>query len=122
MAKPFLFGRYRLEEPLGAGGSAQVWRATDTRTREDVALKRLHPLVFAGRAGREWLLREFRALRDLDEPHVVRVRDLELTDEDGALILDYVAGPSLATRLTEGRSEERRVGKEWRDAVWARGG
>jgi serine/threonine-protein kinase len=30
---------------------------------------------------------------------VVRVRDLELTDDDGALILDYVAGPSLATRL-----------------------
>src|SRR5262245_35324777 len=102
MAKTVLFGHYRLEEPLGAGGSAQVWRATDTRTREVVAVKRLHPFVFADRAGRERLLREFRALRDLDEPHVVRVRDLELTDDDGALILDYVAGPSLATRLTEG--------------------
>jgi serine/threonine-protein kinase len=58
--------------------------------------------VFADQLGRERLLREFRALRDLDEPHVVRVRDLELTDDDGALILDYVAGPSLATRLSNG--------------------
>jgi serine/threonine-protein kinase len=102
MAKTVLFGRYRLDEPLGAGGSAQVWRATDKRTGEVVAVKRLHPLVFADQLGRERLLREFRALRDLDEPHVVRVRDLELTDDDGALILDYVAGPSLATRLSNG--------------------
>ena len=102
MAKTVLFGRYRLDEPLGAGGSAQVWRATDKRTGDVVAVKRLHPLVFADQLGRERLLREFRALRDLDEPHVVRVRDLELTDDDGALILDYVAGPSLATRLSSG--------------------
>ena len=102
MAKTVLFGRYRLDEPLGAGGSAQVWRATDKRTGDVVAVKRLHPLVFADQLGRERLLREFRALRDLDEPHVVRVRDLELTDNDGALILDYVAGPSLATRLSSG--------------------
>jgi eukaryotic-like serine/threonine-protein kinase len=99
MAKTVLFGRYRLEEPLGAGGSAQVWRATDRRTGETVAVKRLHPVVFADQAGRERLVREFRALRDLDEPHVVRVRDLELTGDEGALILDYVAGPSLAARL-----------------------
>ena len=102
MAKTVLFGRYRLDEPLGAGGSAQVWRATDKRTGDVVAVKRLHPLVFADQLGRERLLREFRALRDLDEPHIVRVRDLELTDNDGALILDYVAGPSLATRLSSG--------------------
>src|SRR6188474_161395 len=102
MAKTVLFGRYRLEEPLGTGGSAQVWRATDTKTREKVAVKRLHPIVFADEAGRERLVREFRALRDLDEPHIVRVRDLELTKDDGALILDYVAGPSLATRLADG--------------------
>jgi serine/threonine-protein kinase len=102
MAKTVLFGRYRLEEPLGTGGSAQVWRATDTKTRDTVAVKRLHPVVFADEAGRERLLREFRALRDLDEPHIVRVRDLELTRDDGALILDYVAGPSLAARLAQG--------------------
>src|SRR5262245_19150240 len=102
MAKTVLFGRYRLEEPLGTGGSAQVWRATDTKTRATVAVKRLHPVVFADEAGRGRLVREFRALRDLDEPHIVRVRDLELTKDDGALILDYIAGPSLATRLANG--------------------
>ena len=102
MAKSVLFGRYRLIEPLGSGGSAQVWRATDKKTGDTVAVKRLHPVVFADAGGRERLVREFRALRDLDEPHLVRVRDLELTDDDAALILDYVPGPSLAARLADG--------------------
>src|SRR5262245_9933592 len=102
MAKSVLFGRYRLIEPLGSGGSAQVWRATDKRTADTVPVQRLHLLVFADVAGRERLVREFRALGDLDEPHIVRVRDLELTDDDAALILDYVPGPSLATRLASG--------------------
>src|SRR5262245_1425243 len=102
MTKTVLFDRYRLEEPLGVGGSAQVWQATDRRSGESVAVKRLHPIVFADEAARERLVREFRSLRDLAEPHVVRVRDLELTDDDAALILDFVAGPSLATRLASG--------------------
>ena len=35
-----LFGKYRLEERLGAGGLAEVWRAVDTETGQTVALKR----------------------------------------------------------------------------------
>jgi serine/threonine-protein kinase len=99
MAKTVLFGRYRLLAPAGSGGSAQVWRALDTTTKEQVAVKRLHPIVFADAAGRKRLRREFKALRTLDEPHIVRVRDLHIERDDGALVLDYVPGESLADRL-----------------------
>lgn len=102
MAETVLFGRYELLEPAGSGGSAQVWRALDRETGDEVALKRLHPIVFADEAGRHRLEREFRSLRSLDEPHVVPVRDLHIEDDDAALVLDYVAGPSLARRLTDG--------------------
>jgi serine/threonine-protein kinase len=102
MGESVLFGRYRLIEPAGAGGSAQVWRATDTKTGDEVAVKRLHPIIFADEAGRARLKREFDALRSLDEPHVVRVRDLEIGDDDAALILDFVPGQSLADRLASG--------------------
>ena len=103
MAQTVLFGRYRLLERAGTGGTADVWCARDERTGDDVALKRLHPIVFRSKSGRSRLEREFRALRSLDEPHIVRVRDLVLTDDDGALILDYVAGTSLETRLADGQ-------------------
>jgi serine/threonine-protein kinase len=102
MGATLLFGRYRLLERAGRGGMADVWHALDTRTGEDVAVKRLHPIVFGSRAGRDRLLREFRAVRSLDHPNIVRVRDLELTTDDGALILDYVAGPSVRDRLRDG--------------------
>ena len=104
-----LFDRYELLEPAGRGGSAEVWRALDRETGEIVAVKRLHPIVFADEAGRHRLEREFRLLRDLDEPHIVRVRGLEIGEREAALILDYVAGASLADRLAADRAAGRRM-------------
>jgi serine/threonine-protein kinase len=99
MDHPVLFGRYRLIERAGSGGSAEVWRAIDERSGEEVALKRLHPVVFGSEAGRRRLVREFRALRGLRHPNVVGVRDLEIGTDEAAIVLDYVRGPSLRERL-----------------------
>ena len=96
-----LFGRYRLLERAGAGGSAQVWRALDEQTGDEVAIKRLHPVVFADPAARRRLERESRALEALDSPNIVRIRDSHLTDDEAALVLDYVPGTSLADHLTQ---------------------
>jgi serine/threonine-protein kinase len=104
MAKTVLFGRYRLLEPAGSGGSAEVWRAIDEKTGDEVALKRLHPIVFATESGRRRLVREFRALQSLRHPSIVRVRDLQIARDDAAIILEYVHGSSLADRLRPGRA------------------
>jgi eukaryotic-like serine/threonine-protein kinase len=102
MPRTVLFGRYRLIEPAGSGGSAEVWRALDTKTGDEVAVKRLHPIVFADDAGLARLKREFEALQSLDAPHIVHVRDLEVAADEAAIILDYVPGRSLADRLAGG--------------------
>ena len=102
MGETVLFDRYRLVAPAGSGGSAQVWRAVDAETGDVVAVKRLHPIVFADASGRQRLEREFHALRGLDAPHVVRVRDLHVSDDEAALVLDYVDGKSVAERLAAG--------------------
>ena len=101
MEQAVLFGRYRLLSRAGAGGSAQVWRAEDERTGEEVAVKRLHPVVFADPAARRRLERESRALQELDSPNIVRIRDSHVTDDEAALVLDYVPGDTLAQRLAE---------------------
>jgi len=99
MARSVLFSRYRLLEPVGTGGSAEVWRALDTKTGDEVAVKRLHPIVLADEAGRARLRREFDALRSVDEPHIVRVRDLHVGRREAAIVLDFIPGPSLAQRM-----------------------
>src|SRR5215216_1047041 len=99
MPQTILFDRYRLLKRAGTGASADVWKARDETTGEVVAVKRLHPLVVADAAARRRLRREFAALRRLDEPHVVRVRDLLISEREAALILDYVDGETLAERL-----------------------
>ena len=38
-----MFGRYRLERRLGAGGGGEVWRAEDTELQRAVAIKRMLP-------------------------------------------------------------------------------
>ena len=99
MGDTVLFGRYRLLEPAGAGGSAAVWRALDEQTGDEVAVKRLHPVVLADADARRRLVLEFAALRRVHDPRIVRVRDLHLENGDAALVLDYVDGASLAERL-----------------------
>jgi serine/threonine-protein kinase len=101
MHDPVLFGRYRLLEPAGAGGSAQVWRAIDTETGDEVAVKRLHPVVFADPDAHRRLERESRALQALDHPNIVALRELRIDADEAALVLDYVPGNSLAERLAD---------------------
>ena len=101
MEQTVLFGRYRLLERAGAGGSAQVWRAVDEETGDEVAVKRLHPVVFADPTARRRLERESRALETLESPNIVRIRDSHLTDDEAAIVLDYVPGTSLADHLAQ---------------------
>ncbi|UGT39469.1 serine/threonine protein kinase [Nocardia yamanashiensis] len=67
-------GRYRLDELLGSGGSAQVWRAHDTATGHTVALKVLAPVLAGDPEYRRRFEREARAASLLHGPHVVAVR------------------------------------------------
>ena len=83
-------GRYRLEEPIGRGGAAEVWRAYDERLLRPVAVKLLFPHVAP--AERERFAREVRALARLSHPGVVPIYDLG--EEEGRLyfVMELVEG------------------------------
>ncbi|WP_196054499.1 serine/threonine-protein kinase [Nocardia aurantiaca] len=66
-------GRYRLDELLGSGGSAEVWRAHDTAADRTVALKMLAHTLTADPEYRQRFEREARAASLLHGPHVVAV-------------------------------------------------
>ena len=68
-------GGYRLEEQVGAGGMAVVFRARDERLGRRVALKVLAPALAADAGFRARFLRESRAAAAVDDPHIIPVHE-----------------------------------------------
>jgi serine/threonine-protein kinase len=88
---------YHLEERIGAGGMAVVFRARDERLRRRVALKVLAPALAADEAFRHRFIRESRAAAAVDDPHIIPV--FEAGEAEGVLFLAmrYVAGGDVRT-------------------------
>ena len=88
---------YRLEEQIGRGGMAVVFRARDERLHRQVALKVLSPALAADEAFRHRFIRESRAAAAVDDPHIVPV--FEAGDADGVLFIAmrYVPGGDVGT-------------------------
>ena len=89
-------GRYRVLELLGAGGFGSVFRATDTLTDETVAIK----VVEGGATDR--FRRETSALRLLQVPGVVRLRDEFEADGRTCIVMDCVDGQPFPGRRVAG--------------------
>ena len=64
---------YRVEKPLGAGGTAVVYRARDERLGRLVALKVLAPALAADEEFRRRFTAESRAAAAVDDPHIIPV-------------------------------------------------
>ena len=90
--------RYRLGEELGAGGMARVVVAHDLRLDRRVAVK-LVPVAGIDRAGRERFVREARSSAGFSHPNAVAVYDAGESDSYLYLVMELVAGPSLAERI-----------------------
>jgi serine/threonine protein kinase len=88
---------YRLEEQIGHGGMAVVFRAQDERLQRQVALKILSPALAADQAFRDRFIRESRSAAAVDDPHIIPV--YEAGDADGVLFIAmrYVPGGDAGT-------------------------
>jgi serine/threonine protein kinase len=102
MADPeSLGGEYLLHEEIGRGALAVVRRATSRLGGPPLAAKLLRPEFAGDRRVRDLFLREEAALRDLDHPGIVGIRDLVVERGRLALLMDYVDGPNLRRHLAE---------------------
>jgi serine/threonine protein kinase len=90
---------YRLEQQIGSGGMAVVFRARDERLHRLVALKILASTLAADGAFRHRFIRESRAAAAVDDPHIIPVH--EAGEADGVLFIAmrYVAGGDVRTLL-----------------------
>ena len=95
-------GHYDVTALIGEGGMGQVYRATDTQLHRDVALKIL-PDAFASDPDRlARFQREAQVLASLNHPGIAASYGIEKSDDTQALVLELVAGPTLADRIAQG--------------------
>src|SRR4026208_1500611 len=88
-------GVYEITAQIGEGGMGQVYRATDTKLRRQVAIKILPPLLAAGLARLARFQREAEILASLNHSNIAAIYGLEDTCGVKALVLELVEGQTL---------------------------
>jgi tRNA A-37 threonylcarbamoyl transferase component Bud32/dienelactone hydrolase len=94
-------GSYRILDKLGQGGMGEVYRAEDTRLRRIVAIKALRADRQRGDQARLRLLQEARVASSLNHPNIVQIHELESHGGADYIVMEFVAGRTLAQILTE---------------------
>src|SRR5262245_3019660 len=90
------FGPYSVASLVAKGGMGEIYRARDTKLGRDVALKSL-PAMFARDPERlARFQREARLLASLNHPHIAAIYGMEESDGLHCLIMELVAGETLA--------------------------
>src|SRR5580700_6993733 len=95
-------GPYEIQSPLGAGGMGEVYRALDTRLDRIVAVKILPSRVSEDPEARERFDREARTISSLNHPNICTLHDVGHHNGVHYLVMEYLAGETLASRLNKG--------------------
>ena len=90
-----LAGRYGLEELVGEGGMASVYRARDTVLERQVAIKVLHEQYSSDPEYVERFRREARAIARLSHPNIVTVIDRGEFEGCQFIVFEHVPGETL---------------------------
>ena len=95
-------GRYRLEEQVGQGGMAVVWRGWDTQLRRTVAVKVLHAHLHSREEIRKRFDREAHAVARLHHPYILDVYDFSGPQaQPSYLVTEFIRGQTLRTFADE---------------------
>ncbi len=107
---PRRLGKYELQEPLGRGGTAEVWKAFDTQLRRYVAIKLLHADLGIHPDFVSRFTREAQVVAALRHPNIVQIYDFHIAEpsapveeEDASaqsmiayMVMEYIKGQTLA--------------------------
>ena len=94
-----LGGRYRLDQVLGQGGMATIFRATDSKLGREVAVKVLRPEFGADAQFVERFEHEAQAAASLSHPNIVGVYDYGTDSAGPYIVMEQVSGGDLASAL-----------------------
>ena len=95
-------GPYEILSALGSGGMGEVYRATDTNLKRQVAIKVLPQAVGADPERLARFQREAEVLALLNHRNIAHIHGLEKSDGTLALVMELVEGPTLADHISKG--------------------
>ena len=95
--------RYELQDRLGHGGMATVYRARDLKLDREVAIKLLAENFAGDDEVRKRFSREARLAARLDHPNVVHVFDVGEDEDRPFIVMEHVDGGTLEDRLSRRR-------------------
>ncbi|MBQ6976771.1 MAG: serine/threonine protein kinase [Selenomonadaceae bacterium] len=101
MEQRTLSGRYVLEEKLGSGGMAEVYRARDKLLDRPVAVKILHAEYRDDVEFVERFHREAQAAAKLSHPNIVSIYDVGTYGEDHYIVMEYVRSKTLKDKIRD---------------------
>ena len=96
--------RYRIMNLIGRGGMGEVYRATDLKLAQQVALKFLPEAIAADESILERFHNEVRMARQVSHPNVCRVFDIGDFNGQPFISMEYIDGEDLGSLL-------RRIGR-----------
>jgi serine/threonine-protein kinase len=96
-------GHYEIIELIGAGGMGEVYRAHDPRLNRAVAVKVLLEHISEKPEASVRFEREARTIAGLHHPHICVVYDVGRHEKTDYLVMEFLEGETLASRLERGR-------------------
>src|SRR4051812_34966544 len=102
MQQKILNDRYELEQKIGEGGMARVYRGRDLRLNRQVAVKVLHSHYASDTNFLQRFHHEAQAAANLRHPNIVDVYDVGQDADTHYIVMEYVAGSDLKALLMRG--------------------
>jgi DNA-binding NarL/FixJ family response regulator/tRNA A-37 threonylcarbamoyl transferase component Bud32 len=110
-----ILNRYEIQEHLGDGSTATVYKALDTRLGRQVALKILLPHV--RETTRKRFFQEALAAAQLNHPNIMSIYDIGDEEDYHFLVVEYVEGVSLSYYIPSAPSMVVNLGKQIASAL-----
>lgn len=110
MADKILGGRYRIQDKIGIGGMATVYRGSDEVLGRTVAIKMMLPQYATDSSFAARFKQEAQAAAALQSPYIVGIFDWGKADDSYYIVMEYLRGTDLKSGIKKhGALDTRKV-------------
>ena len=100
-------GSYIILRLIGKGGSGRVYKARHSILDREAAIKLLHAGPDSADEHHKNFLREARTIAQMRHPHIVQLFDFGYLQDTYYMVMEYISGDSLETKLEAARASDR---------------